>query len=183
MGAVGTSEMWVSFYQLYSAASQNTDIFIHLDILHSETPVQWVPGVLSPEVKRGLGVTLTTHPHLVPRWRMSRSYTSFPPTAATYCVLNSFVLAGLAYSLELPNLGTFYEFIYIVYVYKLLVYLLIRFNQCFLLLLFGAQGIHHTPPPSPRSRSHLQIWPPRELISRYYSVVPFVLNLIYLFEV
>jgi hypothetical protein len=24
-------------------------------------------GVLSPEVKRGRGVTLTTHPHLVPR--------------------------------------------------------------------------------------------------------------------
>jgi hypothetical protein len=30
-------------------------------------PVQWVPGVLSPGVKRGRGVMLTTHPHLVPR--------------------------------------------------------------------------------------------------------------------
>jgi hypothetical protein len=30
-------------------------------------PVQWVPGVLSPGVKRGRGVTLTTHPHLEPR--------------------------------------------------------------------------------------------------------------------
>jgi hypothetical protein len=39
-------------------------------------PVQWVPGVLSPGVKRGRGVTLTTHPHLVSRSRMSRSYTS-----------------------------------------------------------------------------------------------------------
>jgi hypothetical protein len=29
-------------------------------------------GVLSPGVKRGRGVTLTTHPHLVPRLRMSR---------------------------------------------------------------------------------------------------------------
>jgi hypothetical protein len=28
-------------------------------------PIQWVPGVLSPGVKRGRGVTLTTHPHLV----------------------------------------------------------------------------------------------------------------------
>jgi len=36
-------------------------------------------GVLSPGVKRGWGVTLTTHPHLVPRSRMSRSYTSSPP--------------------------------------------------------------------------------------------------------
>jgi hypothetical protein len=25
-------------------------------------PVQWVPGVLSPGLKRGRGVTLTTHP-------------------------------------------------------------------------------------------------------------------------
>jgi hypothetical protein len=37
------------------------------------------PG--SKGVKRGLGggVTLTTHPHLVPRLRMSRSYTSSHP--------------------------------------------------------------------------------------------------------
>jgi hypothetical protein len=32
-----------------------------------------------PGVKRGWGVTLTTHPHLVPRLWMSRSYTSSPP--------------------------------------------------------------------------------------------------------
>jgi hypothetical protein len=33
----------------------------------TQPPVQWVPGVLSPGVKRGQGVILTTHPHLVPR--------------------------------------------------------------------------------------------------------------------
>jgi hypothetical protein len=33
----------------------------------TQPPVQWVPGVVSPGVKRGRGVTLTTHPHLVPR--------------------------------------------------------------------------------------------------------------------
>jgi hypothetical protein len=32
-------------------------------------------GGFSPGVKHGRGVTLTTHPHLVPRSRMSRSYT------------------------------------------------------------------------------------------------------------
>jgi hypothetical protein len=32
-----------------------------------------------PGLKRGRGVTLTTHPRLVPRSRMSRSYTSSPP--------------------------------------------------------------------------------------------------------
>jgi hypothetical protein len=33
----------------------------------------------SPGLKCGRGMTLTTHPHLVPRSRMSRSYTPFPP--------------------------------------------------------------------------------------------------------
>jgi hypothetical protein len=33
----------------------------------TQPPVQWVKGVLSPGVKRGRGVMLTTHPHLVPR--------------------------------------------------------------------------------------------------------------------
>jgi hypothetical protein len=33
----------------------------------TQLPLQWVPGVLSPGVKRGRGVMLTTHPHLVPR--------------------------------------------------------------------------------------------------------------------
>jgi hypothetical protein len=36
-------------------------------------------GVLSTVLKRGRGVTLTTHPHVVPRSRMSRSYTFSPP--------------------------------------------------------------------------------------------------------
>jgi hypothetical protein len=44
----------------------------------TQPPVQWVPGVLSPGLKRGRGVTLTTHPHLEPRARMSSSYTSSP---------------------------------------------------------------------------------------------------------
>jgi hypothetical protein len=33
----------------------------------TQPPVPWVPRVLSPGVKRGRGVMLTTHPHLVPR--------------------------------------------------------------------------------------------------------------------
>jgi hypothetical protein len=51
----------------------------------TQPPVQWVPGVLSPGVKSGRGVTLTTHPHQVPRSRMSRSYTSSPPSASMAC--------------------------------------------------------------------------------------------------
>jgi hypothetical protein len=39
----------------------------------TQPPVQWVPVVLSLGVKRGHS------PHLVPRSRMSRSYTSSPP--------------------------------------------------------------------------------------------------------
>jgi hypothetical protein len=36
----------------------------------TQTHLQWVPGVLSPGLKRGGGVTLTIHPHLVPRSRL-----------------------------------------------------------------------------------------------------------------
>jgi hypothetical protein len=40
--------------------------------------VQWVLWVLFQWLKRSRGVTLTTHPHLAPRSRMSGSYTSSP---------------------------------------------------------------------------------------------------------
>jgi hypothetical protein len=44
-------------------------------------PIQWVAGVLSPGLKSGRGVMLTTHPLLVPRLRNSGSYTSSHPNA------------------------------------------------------------------------------------------------------
>jgi hypothetical protein len=39
-----------------------------------------------PGAKRGRGVTLTTHTHLVPKSRMSRRYTSSPPKAPPWHV-------------------------------------------------------------------------------------------------
>jgi hypothetical protein len=47
-------------------------------------PASCAMGTRSPSsgVKRGRGVTLTTNPHLVPRSRMSRSYTSSSPCAS-----------------------------------------------------------------------------------------------------
>jgi hypothetical protein len=45
-----------------------------------------VPGVLSPGVKRGQGVTLTAYPHLVPRSRMSMTYTSSSPLSPAWHV-------------------------------------------------------------------------------------------------
>jgi hypothetical protein len=45
----------------------------------TQPTIQWVSGVLSLGLKRGRGVTLTTHPHLVPRSRINRSYKSSPP--------------------------------------------------------------------------------------------------------
>jgi hypothetical protein len=44
-----------------------------------QPPVQWVPGVLSPGINYGRGMMQTTHPHLVPRLGMSRSFSSSPP--------------------------------------------------------------------------------------------------------
>jgi hypothetical protein len=45
----------------------------------SQPLIQWVPRTLSLVVKHGRGVTLTTHPYLVPRSWMSRYYTFRPP--------------------------------------------------------------------------------------------------------
>jgi hypothetical protein len=42
-------------------------------------------GVLSQGVKRGGGVTLTTHSHLLLRSRISRRYTFSPPSASMAC--------------------------------------------------------------------------------------------------
>jgi hypothetical protein len=42
----------------------------------TQPPIKWIPGVLSLGLKHGWGVKLTTHSHVVPRSRMSRSYTS-----------------------------------------------------------------------------------------------------------
>jgi hypothetical protein len=45
----------------------------------TQPPIQWVPVALTSWVKRGLVVTLTTHPHLVPRSRTSKSHKCSPP--------------------------------------------------------------------------------------------------------
>jgi hypothetical protein len=45
----------------------------------TQPPVQWVPEVPSPGVKARPGRDADHSPHLVPRSRMSRSYTSSPP--------------------------------------------------------------------------------------------------------
>jgi hypothetical protein len=52
----------------------------------TQPPVQWVPGALSPGVKRGRGVMLTTHPLLVPRSGKSRSSTSCHQNAPIWSV-------------------------------------------------------------------------------------------------
>jgi hypothetical protein len=66
----------------------------------TQPPVQWVPGVLSLGGKRGRGVTLTTHPPLVLKSRMSRSYT---PSAFIGMLWDSFTFF-------LSCHGTFWSF-------------------------------------------------------------------------
>jgi hypothetical protein len=68
----------------------------------TQPPVQWVPGLLSPGVKGGRGVTLTTHPHLVPRSWMSRSCNSSPPCASTGVMWDYFnLLINIYYTMYL----------------------------------------------------------------------------------
>jgi hypothetical protein len=51
----------------------------------TQAPVEWVPVFLSPGVNCGRSVTLTALPHLVPRSRISRSYTSSTTSVSMAC--------------------------------------------------------------------------------------------------
>jgi hypothetical protein len=81
----------------------------------TQPPVQWVPGVLSPGVKRCRGVTLTTHPHLVPRSRMSKSCTYSPlkrlhGVCGTALALNDFQSIRLSHaSIETDHSGPYLD--------------------------------------------------------------------------
>jgi hypothetical protein len=74
----------------FSHGSQPQKMFWYLWVIASrpalgptQPPILWVPRGLSLGVKCGRGVTLTTHPHLVPRLWISR--TSSPPCAYMAC--------------------------------------------------------------------------------------------------
>jgi hypothetical protein len=72
----------------------------------SQPPAQWAPGVLSPGLKRGRGVTLTTHPHLVTKLTMNRSYNSSPPSAFVACSGTALTLTfsvGLHFTSDQPT--------------------------------------------------------------------------------
>jgi hypothetical protein len=84
----------------------------------TQPPVQWVPGVFSPEAKSGRGVTLTTHPHLVPRSWMSRSYTSSPPSASMACSGTSLLFFFLLFT----ETNTFACASYLISLWKLQLY-------------------------------------------------------------
>jgi hypothetical protein len=70
----------------------------------TQPPTQWVPGALSPGVKRGRGLTLTTHALLVPRLRKSRGYTSCHPDASLWSARGPLCLLHLlAYLMNCTN--------------------------------------------------------------------------------
>jgi hypothetical protein len=51
----------------------------------TQPPVQWVPGVLAPGVKRGRSVTLTTHPIYCPGLEWVGAVSPLPPSAFVVC--------------------------------------------------------------------------------------------------
>jgi hypothetical protein len=50
----------------------NQEFSSRLPLMPTQSPIHWIPWVLSPGVKRGRGVTLTTHYHLAHNSRMSK---------------------------------------------------------------------------------------------------------------
>jgi hypothetical protein len=62
-------------------------LFAQTTLKPTQPPIHWVPGV-----KRGRGVTLTTHPQLVPRSLVSRSYTSSGATDFLYIATNNSIM-------------------------------------------------------------------------------------------
>jgi hypothetical protein len=84
--AVGNTSLLDIAFTNFSELNIN---FIETGIIKpTQSPIQWVPGVLSLGVKRGRGVMLTTH-HLVLRLSMIRSYTSSHPHAPPWRVVGS----------------------------------------------------------------------------------------------
>jgi hypothetical protein len=51
----------------------------------TQPPVQWVPGVLSPGLKRGRAVTLTTHPIKCRGREWIGAIPPLPPSASMAC--------------------------------------------------------------------------------------------------
>jgi hypothetical protein len=69
--AVGSSSLLDIAFTNFSEL--NINFIVSGIIKPTQPPIQWVLGVLSLGVKRGRGVMLTTHPHLVLILSMSRS--------------------------------------------------------------------------------------------------------------
>jgi hypothetical protein len=76
------AKAWVTGRSKFDFRQRREDFFSHLCVqTGSEAhPASWPMGTRGPflGIKRGQGVTLTTHPHLVPSSRMNRSYISSP---------------------------------------------------------------------------------------------------------
>jgi hypothetical protein len=80
------------------AASRDFSSNLCVQTVSGTHPDSWPKGmeVLSPGVKRGRGVMLTTNPDLLPRSWMSRSYIFSPPASQN-------VLRGCIFTLSFPD--------------------------------------------------------------------------------
>jgi len=93
----------------------------------TQSSIQWVPGILSPGVKLGWGVTLTAHSHLVSMSRMSRSYNAFIPCRLYDDVGTTLLLLSMLTSLTFLCLFSFkinYYYYYYYYILKVRYFIL-----------------------------------------------------------
>jgi hypothetical protein len=63
----GLNERAIEFRSPEEARDFSSTLWSRPALGSTQLPLQWLPRAISPGVKRGLGVTLTTYLHLVPR--------------------------------------------------------------------------------------------------------------------
>jgi hypothetical protein len=80
-----TNMVWIKEYEMnFRSYLIHSSCSVFKKLLLMET-VQWVPGALSPGVKRGRGVMLTTHSLLVPRYKRAGAIPPLTPSATAAC--------------------------------------------------------------------------------------------------
>jgi hypothetical protein len=74
----------------------------------TQPAIQRVPGSFPPGINHGRSVTVTAHPHLVPRSRISRSYIPLSVSSCMACSGTSLLMYD--FFISLANVASYFPF-------------------------------------------------------------------------